>query len=121
MDRADNVVPTEKDKIEEKHHILAALQQNGYPKQFIQRTVKKHNRRKEQPRERPEEEPKQTKSVNVPYIQGVSEQLKRAEPLISTTSKQHSTPRQPSEVYYQNQRTLHTKGRQEQFRIPTKL
>ena len=25
--------------------------------------------------------------------------------LISTTSKQHSTPRQPSEIYYQNQRT----------------
>ena len=68
----------EKDKIEEKHHILAALQQNGYPKQFIQRTVKKHNRRKEQQRERHEEEPKQTKGINLPYIQEVSEQLKRA-------------------------------------------
>ena len=61
FDRAGNVVANEKDKIEEKHHILAALQQNGYPKEFIQRTVKKYNRRKEQPRERPEEEPKQTK------------------------------------------------------------
>ena len=40
FDRADNVVSKEKDKIEKKHHILAALQQNGYPKQFIQRTVK---------------------------------------------------------------------------------
>ena len=78
FDRADNVVSNEKDKIEEKHHILAALQQNGYPKEFIQRTVKKHNRRKEQPREHPEEEPKQTKSINLPYIQGLSEQLKRA-------------------------------------------
>ena len=37
FDRADKVVATEKDKIEEKHHILAALQQNGYPKEFIQR------------------------------------------------------------------------------------
>ena len=88
---------TKKDKIEEKHSILAALQQNSYPKEFIQRTVKKHNRRKEQPRERPEEEPKQTKSINLPYILN--------EHLISTTSKQHSTPRQPSKVYYQNQRT----------------
>ena len=44
----------------------------------MQRTARKHNRRKEQPRERPEEEPKQTKSINLPYIQGVSEQLKRA-------------------------------------------
>ena len=78
FDRADNVVSNKKDKIEEKHHILAALQQNGYPKEFIQRTVKKHHRRKEQPRERPEEEPKQTKSINLPYIQELSEQLKRA-------------------------------------------
>ena len=54
------------------------MQQNGYPKEFIQRTVNKHNRRKEQLRECPEEEPKQTKSINLPYIQGISEQLKRA-------------------------------------------
>ena len=46
FDQADNVVSSEKDKIEEKHHILAALQQNSYPKEFIQRTVKKHPRRK---------------------------------------------------------------------------
>ena len=78
FDRADNVVSNEKDKIEEKHHILAALQQNANPKEFSQRTVKKHHRRKEQPRERPKEEPKQTKSINLPYIQGPSEQLKRA-------------------------------------------
>ena len=78
FDRTDNVVSNEKDKIEEKHRILAALQQNGYPKESIQRTVKKHHMRKEKPRERTEEEPKQTKSINLPYIQGLSEQLKRA-------------------------------------------
>ena len=32
----------------------------------------------EQSRERPEEEPNQTKSINLPYIQELSEQLKRA-------------------------------------------
>ena len=64
--------------IEEKHHILAAIQQNSYPKEFIQRRIEKHNRRKEEPREHQEEEPKQTKSINLPYIQDVSEQLKRA-------------------------------------------
>ena len=37
FDRADNVVSNEKDKIEEKHLISAALQQNGYPKEFIQK------------------------------------------------------------------------------------
>ena len=78
FDRADNVVSNKKDKIEEKHHILAALQQNGYPKEFIQRTVRKHSKRKERPRERPEEEHKQSKSIRLPYIQGVSGQLKRA-------------------------------------------
>ena len=78
FDRADNVVSNEKDKIEEKHLVSAALQQNGYPKEFIQRTVRKHIRRKEQSREHPEEEPEHTKSINLPYIQGLSEQLKPA-------------------------------------------
>ena len=78
FDRADNVISTENDKIEEKHHILAALQQNGYPKEFIQRRLKKHNRSKEQPRDCPEEELKQTKRINPPYIELVSEQLKWA-------------------------------------------
>ena len=36
----EHQVSNEKDKTEEKHNILAALQQNGYPKEFIQRTVK---------------------------------------------------------------------------------
>ena len=40
--------------------------------------MKKQNKRKEQPRERPEEEPTQTKRINLPYIQGVSEQFKLA-------------------------------------------
>ena len=78
FDRADNIVSNEEDKIEEKHHILAALQQNGYPKEFIQRTVKKHNKSKKLPREDPEQESKLTKSINLAYIQGVSEQLKCA-------------------------------------------
>ena len=78
FDRADNIVSNEKDKIEEKHFISAALQQNTYPKEIIQRTVRKHIRRKEQSREHPEEEPEHTKSINLPYIQGLSEQLKRA-------------------------------------------
>ena len=103
VDRADNVVSNEKDRTEEKHHVLAALQQNGYPKEFIQRTVKKHNRRKEQPKNT------QKKSLSKPkaqaYLTSKESVSSLNEHLISTTSKQHSTPRQPSEVYYQNQRT----------------
>ena len=44
FDRADNVVSSETDKEEEKQHILAALQQNGYPRDFIMKTVTQHNR-----------------------------------------------------------------------------
>ena len=43
-------------------------------------------------------------ACTVPNIQGVSEQLKQVFNK-QITSKQHSTPRQPLEVYYQNQRT----------------
>ena len=56
FDRADNVILSEKDKEEEKQDILAALQQNGYPRDFIMKTVKQHNRRKEQTTEVTEEE-----------------------------------------------------------------
>ena len=106
FDRADNVVPNEKDKkIEEKHHILPELQQNGYPKEFIQRTVKKHNRRKE----KPSQESAQKKSLSKPkastYLTSKESVSSLNEHLISTISKQHSAPKQPSEVYYQNQRT----------------
>ena len=77
FDRADNVVSTEKDKKEEKQHILAALQQSGYPRDFIMKTVKQHNRRKERTTEVTEEESKPNKKINLPYIQGTSEQLRR--------------------------------------------
>ena len=98
--------------------MLAALQQNSYSKEFIQRIVKKHNRRKEQPRERPEEEPKQTKSINLPYIQGVSEELKRAlnkHNIKATFNIQHSDSPQKSII---KTKGPHTKGRQEQCCIP---
>ena len=69
FDRADNVVSSKKDRGEEKQHILAALQQNGYPRDFIMKTVKQHNRRKEQTTEVTEEESKPNKKINFPYIQ----------------------------------------------------
>ena len=101
------------------HHILAALEQNGYRKEFSQRKVKKHNRRREQPREHPEEEPKQTKSINPPYIQGVSEQLKRAlnKHNIKATFYIQDNPHKS----IIKSKGPHTKGSQEQCCIPTKL
>ena len=103
FDRADNVASNEKDKIEEKHHILAALQQDGYPKEFIQRTVESTTG------ENNSQESAQKKNLSKPkaptYLTSKDSASSLNEHLISTTSKQHSTPRQPSEVYYQNQRT----------------
>ena len=77
FDRVDNVVSSEKDKEEEKQNILAALQQDGYPRDFIMKTVKQNNRRKEQTTEVTEEESKPNMKINLPYIQGESEQLRR--------------------------------------------
>ena len=77
VDRGDNVVSSGKDKEEEKGHILAALQQNGCPGDFIMKTVKQHNGRKEQIAEVTKEESKPNKKINLPYIQGASEQLRR--------------------------------------------
>ena len=97
FDRADNVVSNEKNKIEEKHHILAALQQNGYPKEFILKAVKKHHRRKKNSLESA-----QKKNLSKPkastYLTSKDSVSSLNGHLISTTSKQHSTPRPPSEV-----------------------
>ena len=100
FDRAENVVSSEKDK--EKQHILAVLQQNGYPRDFIMKTVKQHNRRKEQMTEVTEEESKPNKKINLPYIQGASEQLKRTFNKYNT--KLHSTHLPPLEVFCQRQK-----------------
>ena len=45
-------------------------------KKFIQRMIKRHIRRKEQLIECLEEEPEQNKCIRLPYIKGISEQLK---------------------------------------------
>ena len=77
--------------------------QNGCPKEFIQRTVRKHIRKKNS------QESTQKKNLSIPkastYLTSKDSASSLNEHLINTTSKQHSTPRQLSEVYYQNQRT----------------
>ena len=94
FDRADNVVSNEKDKIEEKHHSLAALQQNGYPKEFIQRTVKSTTGEKNS------HESAQKKNLSKPkastYLTSKESVNSLNDYLINATSKQHSTPRQQS-------------------------
>ena len=120
FDRADNVVSSEKDKEEEKQHILAALQQNGYPRDFIMKTVKQCNRRKEQATEVTEEESKPKKKSTSPTSK---EQVKNLEELsISTTSKLHSTHLPPLEVFYQSQKfTKEEELLEKQYRTYSRL
>ena len=58
--------------------------------------------------EKNSQESAQKKSLSKPkastYLTSKESVSSLNEPLISTTAKQHSTPRQPSEIYYQNQR-----------------
>ena len=66
------------------------------------KTVKQHNRRKEHTTEVTEEESKPNKKINLLYIQGASEHLRRTS--ISTTSKLYSTHLPPLEVFFQKQK-----------------
>ena len=69
FDRADNVVSSEADKEEEKQHILAALQQSGYPRDLM-KTVTQQNRSNRRRIQAKQEN-------QLPYNQGESEQLRR--------------------------------------------
>ena len=59
--------------------------------------------------EKNSQESTQKKNLSIPkastYLTSKDSASSLNEHLINTTSKQHSTPRQLSEVYYQNQRT----------------
>ena len=85
---------TKRTKFEEKCHILAALQQNGYPKEFIQRTVKSTTGEKNSQESAQKKNVKKTKAST--YLTSKDSASSLNEHLISITSKQHSTPRQPS-------------------------
>ena len=103
FDRADNVVSNEKDKIEEKHlfqlhYNKMAIQKNSSKEQLESTSEKKNS-----------QESTQKKNLSIPkastYLISKDSASSLNEHLINTTSKQQSTPRKLSEVYYQNQRT----------------
>ena len=64
---------------QEQQHITKVLQSNGYSKQFIEKArrqwhLKQQNKNNNQPAEK---EPEPDRRINLPYIQGLSEQLQR--------------------------------------------
>ena len=74
FDRAKNIISNRSDQGKEENHLTAVLQANGYPKKFINNTV----RASQLPRQ-PTENQEQIAPVriNLPYVRGASEQLKR--------------------------------------------
>ena len=75
FNRAENVITNNT----EQQHITKVLQSIGYSKQFIDKTrrqwhLKQQNKNNNQPAEK---EPEPVRRTNLPYIQGISEQLQR--------------------------------------------
>ena len=68
--RADSLLSDEKHRSKEHEHIRAALNVNGYPKQF----VRKYSRDKPQ---RPQAEEKSLGFATLPYVQGATERIQR--------------------------------------------
>ena len=103
FDRADNVVSNEKTKLKKNisfqlHYNKMAIQKNSSKEQLESTSEEKNS-----------QESTQKKNLSMPkastYLTSKDSASSLNEHLINTTSKQHSTPRQLSEVYYQNQRT----------------
>ena len=79
FNRAENVITNHTELKQEQQHITKVLQYNGYSKQFIDKTrrqwhLKKQNKNNNQPAEK---EPEPVRRINLPYIQGITEQLQR--------------------------------------------
>ena len=76
---AENVITNNTELKQEQQHITKVLQSNGYSKQFIDKTrrqwhLKQQNKINNQPAEK---EPEPVRRINLPYIQGISEQLQQ--------------------------------------------
>ena len=79
FDRAKNIISNPSDQEKEENHLTAVLQVNGYPKKFINNTI----RASQLPRQsansdntKNQEQIAQVR-VNLPYVKGTSEQLRR--------------------------------------------
>lgn len=69
--RSEELLSIEKNKDEERIHLKRALQDNGYPRQF----VRKYNKQRSKKEQRPDEEVKGY--VTLPYVQGTTERIQR--------------------------------------------
>ena len=79
FNRAENAITNNTELKQEQQHITKVLQSNGYSKQFIDKTrrqwhLKQQNKNNNKPAKN---EPELVKGINLPCIQGISEQLQR--------------------------------------------
>ena len=70
FDKNDNV-----GREEERQHLVTALQQNDYPRKFIEDTLSRINRKKERENETEERKNEPRSVVVLPYVDGVSQQI----------------------------------------------
>ena len=60
---------------EERRHLFAVLQQNGYPRKFIENTLSRINKRKERENETERRKNEPRSVIILPYVDGVSHQI----------------------------------------------
>ena len=79
FDRAKDIISNSSHQEKEENHLTAVLQANGYPKKFISNTIRASQLPRQPANNDNTENQEQTAPVriNLPYVKGTSEQLKR--------------------------------------------
>ena len=111
FNRAKNIISNPSDQEEEENHLTAVLQANGYPKKFISNTIRASQLPRQPANTDNTENQEQTAPVriNLPYVKGTSEQLKRIfnDHNINCTFYTTTTLRTYEAVYFgESKRTL---------------
>ena len=76
LNRADDIVTEEEDRVKEKEHIRKALHRCDYPDWAIDRVAKPKPRQEKEHSSREPSGPKMP-PIGIPYIRGVSEEMRR--------------------------------------------
>ena len=79
FNRAKNIISNPSDQEKEENHLTVVLQANGYPKKFIKNTIRPSQLPRQSVNNDNTENQEQIAPVriNLPYVKGTSEQLKR--------------------------------------------
>ena len=111
FDRAKNIISNPSDQEKEENHLTAVLQPNGYPKKFISNTIRASQLPRQPANNDNTEIQEQTAPVriNLPYVKGTSEQLRRI--FNAITSIAHFTQLQHYVHCYHMQKLLYRQSK----------